>query len=240
MKACAVALLLLARVASAQVIVNIHLAKPAFIAGEPIYAVIDVTNIGGDTLLLPTCCLNVDLRVPDGTRRALPSMDPCHPLGGDIESFEGSSGGLPLTRLRSGEHVAYESLLRGYALSAGIYEVIAEGSVDIRREPLDRGLYNETVQPVSFIPLVEVVIRAGSETDLRQAFTSYVRESGDSDPERRGRATAAIVEMAPAFLEHIIGGVASSSVGAIDALTVIGSREASEHLKALYEQSDKD
>ena len=96
MKACAVALFL-ARAASAQVIVNVHLAKPEFIAGEPIHVVIDVTNIGGDTLWLPACCLNVELSVPDGRRRALPSMAPCHPLGGDIESFEGSSSGSPLT-----------------------------------------------------------------------------------------------------------------------------------------------
>jgi hypothetical protein len=205
MKACAIALLLLARVSSAQVIVNVRLAKPEFIAGEPIHVVIDVTNVGGD-----------------------------------IESLEGSSSGSPVTRLRPGEHVAYESLLRGYALTAGAYEVIAEGSVDIRRESMDRRSYNEKLQPLSFIHILEVVIRVGSETDLRQAFTSYVTESRGPDTERRGRATAAIVEMAPAFLEHIIGGVAPSSVAAIDALTVIGSREASEHLKALYEQSDTD
>jgi hypothetical protein len=240
MKACAVALLLLARAASAQVIVTLHLAKPEFIAGEPIHVVLEVTNIGGDTLLLPACCVNVYLTVPDGTRRALPSMDPCHPLGGDIdESFESTSG-PPLIPLRPGDHFAYESLLRGYALSAGTYEVIAEGSIDIGRESMDRRSYNERLQPLSFIHILEVVIRAGSETDRIQAFSSYVTDSRDPDPERRGRAFAAIVEMAPPFLEHLIAALAPSSVRAIDALALIGSRQASGDLKALYKPSDED
>jgi len=124
-------------------------------------------------------------------------------------------------------------------LSAGTYQVIAEGSVDIRREPLDRRLYNETVQPVSFIHILEVVIRTGSETELLQAFAPYVAESRDSDRERGGRATNAIVEMAPPFLEHIIAALLPSSVRAIDALTVMGSRQASEDLKAVYKPSDE-
>jgi len=236
----AAVLLLIARAASAQVIVNVHLAKPEFIVGEPIHVVVQVTNIGRETLWLPACCTNVNLAVPDGTRRVSPSMQSCHPIGGEIELFEGRGGGPPLIRVSPGERIGYQSLLRGYALSAGTYELIAEGSVDIRRESMDRRSYNGTVQPFSFIHILEVTIRAGSEADLLQAFAPYVAESRDRDPERRERAFDAIVETAPAFLEHIIAGFAPRSVRAIDALAVIGSRQASEHLKAVYDQPAND
>src|SRR5215510_12343498 len=233
MKVSAVAaVLFLARAASAQVTVNVHLAKPEFIAGEPVHVVVDVTNISDDVFVLRSCCWDVRVAVPSGQRRVLPSFDSCHPLG-DVES-KSSQGMPPAIRLRPGETFSYWSLLRGYALEAGTYAAIAEGTVNLRRESTVGRSSEQTRESASFVHILDLRIQAGSDAALRQAFAVYVTDSREVDGDRGSRAIDAIIEMAPAFLEDIIATQASRSIEAIDALTLIGTRDARERLKAVY------
>jgi hypothetical protein len=240
MKASAVALLLIARAASAQVIIDAHLAKPEFIIGEPIHVVVDVTNLGSDVLSLPACCLDVTFTVPDGTRRTLPSLDPCDNVIGSVELFNGA-GPRPRIYLRPDETFSYRSLVRGYVLSAATYELIASGTIQVRRDAAGGQANNDAeAQTVSFTHVLELVVQTATESDLREAFAPYVADRGSPDAERQSAALDAIVEMAPPFLEEIIATQTSIDSRVIDALAWIGTREARTHLKALYAREPND
>ena len=125
-----------------------------------------------------------------------------------------------------GETRSYPSLLHGYALPTGRYFLIAEGTVDAGTEP----------NRVSFTRILEVVVRAGTESELRDAFQPYLDDYRGSDPDRRARALDAILEMAPGVLEATIVPHASVRVSAIDALTMIGSLTARDQLRRISQQ----
>jgi hypothetical protein len=228
MKACAV-VLLLAHSASAQVIVDARPAKSDFIAGEPIQVVIDVTNLGDEPVLLQACCLNIRLTVPDAGRRVVPSLSSCHSgilfvVGTGVGSVDHAPPPVPVG---PGETFSHRSVLVGYSVAPGTYQLLADGTV-----------YAGHV--VAFTHILELVVRAGNPSALEQAFAPYVTDSRSPDIGRRSNAIGAIIEMAPAFLEEFIATQASTNLWALDALTRIGSRDARAHLKSIYAQATDD
>jgi hypothetical protein len=212
-----ISLWLLATPAWGQVEVRVRTEKPEFLAGEPIFVLIDVKNIGSDPVAYDGASLKPPptLSVANGERRVVKPLSACG--GGD-----GSGGGLGGTThppmLRPGAATTFRYLLRGYRLRPGKYELRVSGTVDVGwRDPAPFAVNPAAPPPVrikhaitdpvagaeidSRLPLTIV---PASAAELRAAFAPYVKAAPESYSREGHHAANAILEMAPAFLEEEI------------------------------------
>jgi hypothetical protein len=123
-----VLLLLLALSAASgygQVNVTAKLDQPDYLAGEPVFVTVDVTNIGMEALGYAAGNGHVDLTVPGGQGKPTPSLRGFY--GGE---GSGSGGGVfDPPRLAPGQTVSDRYLLKGYRLQSGVYQLRASGRV---------------------------------------------------------------------------------------------------------------
>lgn len=169
------AALLLAASATAQIRFDVHAEKEQYLAGEPIFTVIQATNLGAAAVGVDDC---VVLDVPNGPRRARRDVFGC--LEG-VVSGEGGSWGCGATLVKPGESATLSYLLRGYRLTPGEWNVRVTGR------------FNKVLDATVHFRIV-----AGGEESLRMAFEPYLKHLTDY------RARSAIIEMAPPYLEKTI------------------------------------
>src|SRR5687768_2055166 len=114
-KPLAVAICLLAGPAWAQVEVRFRTEKPQFLAGEPIFVLIQVTNVGTEQVAYDGASPKppLELSVRNGERKATKGLTGC---GGGT----GIGGGSGITShppmLQPGKSTTFRLLLRGYRL----------------------------------------------------------------------------------------------------------------------------
>jgi hypothetical protein len=209
-KSLTVAICLLAGPAWAQVEVQVRTEKPQFLAGEPIFVIVEVKNVGTEHVAYDGASVKppLELSVRNGERRAFKGLTGCG-IG------SGVGGSLRVTdhppMLQPGKSTTFRYLLRGYRLKPGTYELHVSGTVDVGwREPslvqtgaprpaLTRSI-TEPVEGATIDRTLALAITAASEEALRAAYASYVAAAQSFS--RGGReAVNGILEMAPAFLE---------------------------------------
>jgi hypothetical protein len=201
---------LLAAPAWAQVEVQVRTEKPQLLAGEPIFVLVEVKNVGNEQVAYHGASLKppLDLSVRNGERKVVKGLTGC--AGGtDV------SGGLGITShppmLQPGKSTTFRHLLRGYRLKPGKYELRVSGTVDVAwREPVSlegapRPPFKRTItEPVDGATIdrsLPLTIVAGSEGELRAAYAPYVAAMARSFTPAGYEAVDGILEMAPAFLE---------------------------------------
>src|SRR4051812_14911596 len=204
------AICLLAGPAWAQVQVEVRTEKPQFLAGEPIFVIIEVKNVGTEQVAYDGASVKPppELSVRNGERRVIKDLSGCG-------SESGVSGGFGFTdhppRLQPGKSTTFRYLLRGYRLKPGTYELHVSGTVDVAwREPsfVETGAprpaftrsVTDAVEGATVDRTLALTITAGSAEALRAAYAPYVA-AAESFSRAAREAVNGILEMAPPFLE---------------------------------------
>jgi hypothetical protein len=210
-KVLAVAICLLAGPAWAQVEVQVRTEKPQFLAGEPIFVIVEVKNVGTEQVAYNGASVKPppELSVRNGERRVIKGLTGCG-------SGSGVGGGFGVTdhppMLQPGKSTTFRYLLRGYRLKPGTYELHVSGTVDVAwREPsfVQTGTprpaftrsVTEPVEGANIDRTLALTITAASEEALRAAYVPYVAAAAESFSRGGNQAVDGILEMAPAFLE---------------------------------------
>jgi hypothetical protein len=210
-KVIAVAICLLAGPAWAQVEVQVRAEKPQFLAGEPIFVIVEVRNVGTEQVAYNGASVKPppELSVRNGERRVVKGLMGCG-------SGSGVGGGFGVTdhppMLQPGTSTTFRYLLRGYRLKPGTYELRVSGAVDVAwREPsfvqtgAPRPAFTRSItEPVEGAIIdrtLALTIVVASEGALRAAYAPYVAAAAESFSRAGNQAVDGILEMAPAFLE---------------------------------------
>jgi hypothetical protein len=210
--------------AAGQVRTEAHLEKARYIVGEPIFVVVDVTNVGwqpvaydgSDDIQNPrTVTLSVEGMTP---RKSLTqAIASCNQL---MSSFHGGGAWIvdhpPV--LGPGERRAFKHLLSEYNhLSPGRYRLTAKGHVNVEwREsyaPIDytkippgvavpsTRRFGEQVDGADVEQTLDLVIDSGSSEQLNDAFAPLVFDADPLETSKAVEARRAIMLLAPPFLE---------------------------------------
>ena len=111
-----------------QVQVNLRTNQTSYLAGEPIFVVVDVENIGTEPVAYSGCDGHADLTVSGGQKKLAPNL-----LGCFLGVGRGYGCGFdhpPL--MKSGQTITFWYLLQGYNLRAGDYILHASGKAGVR------------------------------------------------------------------------------------------------------------
>jgi hypothetical protein len=237
-KLLAAVLCLVATPALAQVEVSVRPEKPSYLAGEPIFILVDIKNTGDAPISYGGGGIPNPLSfvVANGTPKPVRSLGGCGGIGGG-----GRMGMLnhpPL--LKPGAQTTRRYLLRGYRLAPGSYELRVSGHADVRwkhypdlpnggRAPSPRHKDGDPVEGAIIDRAVPLVIVAGTRSELEAAYKPYSAVAMEVYSERGSQAAQAIFEMAPPFLEadivktvryagnqYGLGGKAAAALAEID------------------------
>jgi HEAT repeats len=239
----ALALCLLATPALAQVEVKLRTEKPTFLAGEPIFVLVEVKNVGAEPVAYDGASLKppLVLSVKNGTRKTVRSLHGCP--GSDDNVGPRFLSHPPF--LQPGEATTFRYLLSGYRLKAGSYELNVSGHVDVGwrdPDPFDgraavtpRHKVGAPVAGALIDLTLPLVIATGSQADLEAAYKPYVAIAHEIYTPKGSDAAGALFEMAPPFLEAEIvklvrargheGGVLSEAAAALGEINSASSRQ---------------
>jgi HEAT repeat protein len=233
--------------AHAQVDVQVRTEKPAYLAGEPVFVLVDVKNVGTEPVSFSFCNARVALAVRDGRRKAVPNIWGCSGAGPGFGSSCGE-GELPL--LPPGRTTTLKYLLSGYRLAPGEYELRASVATGVgwtarldaqrRLPPSPARPPGDSIAGRDLDRTLALAILPSGEAQLRQAFAPLVEEAHGLDSERRRFARSGISEAAPIFLEKTIVefiGDASFASAAIDALAEINTAASRADLRTTFDGS---
>ena len=251
----AVSLCLLATPALAQVQVSARTEKSSFLAGEPIFVVVDIKNVGdepigynGGTIGRPP----LTFVVANGTPKPVVSLSACgSPVSGPAI---GMVDHPPL--LKPGAQISRRYLVGGYRLTPGSYELRVAGHADVRWKyypTLGNGLPapppkhqdSDPVEGALVDQTLPLVIVAGTEAEREAAFKPYVANAMEIYSESGLQSALAIFELAPPFLEAEIvklvryaGNRWGITAPAASALAEINSPTSRRELIAWFDRSE--
>lgn len=197
-----------------QVRVDIQLSGEDYLKGEPVRVVLQVNNIGADPLAHSKWADKIELVIPGQQVRQNPWLGGCYFGRGSGGSLVGSTARPP--QLEPGQTITLQRILEGYRLEPGEYTLVVSGEVGVRwpypemvppqtQPPTPKHKVTDPVEGRLFNQLLRLVIREGSEAELRQRFNPYVewaRTASDSEVQRIARES--IAEMGPPFLREVI------------------------------------
>ncbi len=244
-------LLILVSKGVCQVSVEVRTNKAAYLVDEPVSLILKVTNIGTESVGYSYCDGQVDLSVENAEKKHSPNLWGCSAGIG----VGGSCGIDHPPMLAPNETVAFQYLLTDYRLPPGNYVLHAKGKAGVRWQyypnltpkapPPPPPLHKEgdPVPGANFDITLPIVMRSGSQEELKGAYAPYVTDAGGSSAGTAEmlRAREAIAEMAPAFLEKTIAGFASGPSPtphlAVRGLGQIDSTESRADLIRLYDKS---
>lgn len=219
-----------------QVRVEVRTNQASYLAGEPIFAAVDVTNIGTEPLGQSGCSYQEKLSVPDGATKHKPNLFGCfHGSGGNT-----GGGVYDLPLVNPGQTVTCWYLLKGYSLRSGAYALHVSGKAAVFWKSSPHHAYTDPVEGQVFDQSTKLVITDAPEAELRQRYAAYVADAEGWDIERRRRARAAMAETAPPFLEKTLLGFASQPEDAhltVEGLGQIPTDESRSDLIALFDKS---
>jgi hypothetical protein len=243
------ALLLLALPATAQVKVDVISSRQQYLEGEPITAVVRVTNVGPDPVGYDYCDGRVALEVVGQQKIALPNLWGCSGVG----VVGGSACGIDDPPMLSpGKSTDFLYLLRDYRLIPGEYVLHVSGKAGVRWStptffrpnsgptPVPKFQDGEPVPGELFDQKLAFEIRSANPNELKTAFLPYIRDAALPDPQISYAARDAISEAAPPFLEKTIFEFASSPNTvplAVKGLSRIDTDESRSNLVTLFKCS---
>jgi hypothetical protein len=231
-----------------QVSVAVKLDRPDYLVGEPVFVIVDVTNIGTEAVGYSSYDGRSTLTVPKGQLKQRPNLRGCYTGEGEGGSFGGGSFHPPL--MAPGQSVSFRYLLKGYRLQRGEYDLHASGKAGVRwsfgtssgKSSVSSRKEGDPVEGALFDVLLKLSVREGTEEELRQRYVRYVDEAaieaGLMEPSKGARE--AIAEMAPPFLEKTILSFANqpeTAVLTVEGLSQIPTPESRADLVQLFENS---
>ena len=246
-----VLLLILVSTGICQVSVEVNTNKAAYLVDEPVSVIVEVTNIGTESVGYSYCDGQVDLGIENTEKKHTPNLWGCSiGIGGG-----GACGIDHPPMLAPNKTVSFQYLLTGYRLHAGSYVLRAKGKAGVRwkyypnmapNAPLSPPPLHKEGDPVpgaNFDTSLPIVVASGSQQELQRAYAPYITDAegpGAGTTEMR-RAREAIAEMAPEFLEKTIAAFALGPTPtpslAVKGLGQIDSTESRADLIRLYDKS---
>jgi hypothetical protein len=220
-----VAAMLLSHALPAQVAVSVQTSKAEYLVGEPIIILVEVRNFGDRGIPYGNGC-DFDLKISaeQGQREAFPRYGCFRGYGAG-----GSCSGIDHPpRIQPGESMIFKQLLKGYQLGPGRHTISVSG-----KAPLVGDIEGNYISVQ-----LDVILLPATEAELQDTYALLVRNATSAIPaglsyaelekayENRAMARAAILEMAPPFLEEVIKSLLHDSnhqFAAIDALARIDS-----------------
>jgi hypothetical protein len=201
-----VALCLLSTPARAQVEVGIRTEKASYLAGEPVFILVDIRNVG-DQPMAYGADEPADLRRRQRQAETCEIPEPMRGTGdrqrsGWSQSSSSAQAGSTDDRARS--------LLRGYRLTPGSYELRVSGHAGVHwaqypallnDPPAPKRKAGEPIQGAVVDRTLPLDVVAGSQAELEAAYKPYVAVAMEVYSGKGSEAARAIFEMAPPFLE---------------------------------------
>jgi hypothetical protein len=255
-KPLALAICLLAGPAWAQVQVQVRTEKSQFLAGEPIFVLVEVKNVGTEQVAYDGASLKppLELSVRNGERRIMKALTAC---GSGTVIGGGSGFATHPPMLQPGKSTTFRHLLREYRLKPGKYELRVSGTVDIawrepdpfrqvgaERPPFKHSI-TEPVEGASIDRSLLLTIVAASEEELRAAYAPYLSAAAQYFSRAGHEAIDGILDMAPAFLEPEIrkfvkqhGHERGFAYSAAEALAEIDTQTSRAELIDWFDRSD--
>jgi HEAT repeat protein len=180
--------------------------KRTYLVGEPVFVVLDLTNLGSQGAWISTSCAWLD------TRFEAPTAPKPHRgvslFGCTVGGVAGSCGGSA-KEILPGEHYTQRYLLEGsFRLDApGVYPIWAWHRFDIYAG--ETGYQIIASQEV--VSEFELTFVEGSEKELASVFAPILRDLKSPDPETSSLARSAVVQNPPRFLENVVLALAEVS-----------------------------
>ena len=207
--------------------------KSTYYIGEPVYAVLAVSNKSSAPIWIgfgPSnmFCQSFFVEVP----------------GADSASEQwgcgrGGSCGRGLLEIASGKTNEVRQLLnQEFRLQReGAYVVRARTTVTVRSQNL---FSSPALKEFAVSDNLNIEVKAGVEEQLQAAFQPIVKELSSTDLSRRGEAAAAIIETAPPFLEDVLIELAKTDYGfaAMTALRRADTQKTRDALAQIATDSD--
>jgi hypothetical protein len=235
------ALIAIAAPGFCQVQVDVTTNQATYLAGEPVFAVADVKNIGTEPLGYSGCYYGQILTVLDGPKKQRANLYGCFAGG-----FGGGSGGgiYDGPPMNPGQTRSCWYLLKGYNLRPGEYTLHATGKAAVFWKSGPPGspghAMTDPIEGQSFEASMKLIVQDATEAELKQRYAPWVADAEGWDMERRWRAREAIAETAPPFLEKMLLGFADQPETAhlaVEGLGQIQTPESRGDLVALFDKS---
>jgi hypothetical protein len=198
---------LLATLAPCQVSVKVSPTKSTYLVGEPVWVVVEVTNVGAEALTYTSCGEHGTVLAVEGfSPRQTPNLWGCSGVGGGVGGSYGCGIGQPPV-LNPGAAVSYRSMLGNYYLTAGSFVLHAKGTAPVRWRSI-----SDPVPGAGFNADVPITVTEGSDEELWKVYAPYLADADDAgNPGALAKARNVIVEMAPPLLEKTIYGFSRGS-----------------------------
>lgn len=239
----ALCILATAVIGAGQVQVSLRTDRAAYLAGEPVFVVVDVKNVGTESVGYGSGVGHTELTVPDAAKKR-PISFSCF-IGWASGGFGGGIDHPPM--MKPGQTIVYWYLLKGYNLPPGNYTLHVSGRADVTWKyypvpggPPPKHTERDPVEGAVFTTDLKLTVEAGTDARLRQRYEPYVADARGWDRDLRRRARQAISEMAPPFLEKTLLGFADEPETAdlaVDGLGQIATPESRGDLIALFDKS---
>jgi hypothetical protein len=217
-----------------QVSVTLRTNKSQYLAGEPIFVVVEVKNSGTEAVGYSYCDGHIDLSVEHTEKKRRPNLWGCSAGG-----LGGMGCGIdhpPM--LAPGRSTSFQYLLKDYRLSPGAYTLHARGKAGVRWKsysdyrtsaappPPPKHQEGDPVPDATFDVSSPIVLTSASQEELERAYAPYISDAEGfrTGTEEMRRAREAIAEMAPEFLEKTIAGFATAPIRTPE-LAVMGLRQ---------------
>jgi hypothetical protein len=178
-------ILLLTTQAFCQVQVSVLPSKAEYLVGEPMFAVVHVTNVGPDPVAYSTCDGRVELNVEKQRTRQVPNLWGC------FSGMGAAGGGCGIDHppmLAPGKSTDFSYLLRNYQLGPGEYVLRVSGKAGVRWKftsdyrpnnaaPAIVSAFHEgdPVPGEHFDLTIPLTVRSGTEAELEKAGWSCAR-----------------------------------------------------------------
>ncbi|GEM_PF-1670737 len=250
--------LLTAAAVAQDVSVTVTTSKPAYLAGEPVWVVVEAKNVGADPIGYSDCDGHAQLTVNHDAR---PSVN----LRGCFSGTAGSGLGCGIDHpplFGPGKSVSFRYLLKGYDLPPGDYTLHAVGRAGVRWKyypgpigppqpgtppppppPLPKHQDGDPVVGAEFDVQIPLTVAAATEEELRHAYEPYfaAADSRNTDVNAMRQARETIAELAVPQFERVIADFATGEKAtpptAVEGLRKIHTPESRRDLIALFHQS---
>lgn len=173
--------------------------KANYLAGEPVFLVLTVSNQGSESIWLDFKSPDLSKLVCNDFAVEIPGAESAHEQWGC--GFAGSCG-RGLREVPPGKSVSVRHLVnREFRLRPGTHMVHAHTLIVVHNQNL---LDSSQVEQFAVSDTLKVAVQRSSQDQLKAAFQPIVAELNSPDPMRRREAAGAITELAPPFLEDIL------------------------------------
>jgi hypothetical protein len=206
--------------------------KENFIAGEPVFVALTVSNKGNEPAW-------IDFQLPAGTNFSFFCEDFAFEVPGAESAQEqwgcGSAGSCArgFREVLPGKSLSLRQLVNSqFRLQPGAHAIRTHTTIVVHAKDL---FDSPQVAQFDVTESLAINVQRGNENQLQTAFQPYVEELNSPDHLKRGEAANAITELAAPFLEDVLmemtkSSYAGAAINALRKANTVKTRETLGHI----------